>query len=145
MSTIDPSKYAVGTIINNDGTTKKASDSTAGGLDNDAFMKLLVAQLKYQSADSPMDTTQFMQQTAQLTQTETLQALQKSQAQLLVAEQSTMATSMIGGKIIATNPNGGADIVGVVTGIKLGTNGPVLKLGDTEVPLSSVTEVNHAT
>ena len=144
MSNIDASKYAVGTVINPDGTTAKKDASKAGSMDNDAFMKLLVAQMKYQSPDSPVDTTAFMQQTAQLSQLETLQALSKGQTALLTAEQSTMATGMIGQKITATNSNGGAPITGVVTGIKLGSDGPILKLGDMEVPLSSVTEVNKA-
>ena len=126
--------------------TKSAATAAqaASSLDKDAFLKLMVAQLKYQSPDSPVDTNQFMAQTAQMTQVESLQAIQKSQETLLAADKNLLGTSMIGQSITATNVLGGADIVGTVTGIKLGTDGPVLKIGDTEVALSAVKEINKA-
>ncbi len=42
-------------------------------LDKDAFLKLLVAQLRYQDPTAPMDTSAFMAQTSQLTSVEKLE------------------------------------------------------------------------
>lgn len=126
-----------------DSNATKTADGTS--MDKDAFLKLLVAQLKYQSPDAPVDTNQFMAQTAQMTQVETMQNLAKAQQSSLLADQSSLATSMIGKSITATNSLGGSDINGTVTGVRLGTDGPVLKVGNTEVALSAVKEVNAST
>lgn len=140
--------YAVGTVLNPDGSIKAKGDGTSatatGAMDKDAFLKLLVAQLKYQTPDSPADSSQFMAQTAQFSMLEAMQNMVKGQSTLLVAQQSVEATNMLGQKITASPTVGTTDIVGVVTGVKLGTDGPVLKIGDKEVPLSSVKEVNKA-
>jgi flagellar basal-body rod modification protein FlgD len=146
MTTIDnfnnqtqDTKHAVGTYVNADGTTSKTNKNDMS--DKDSFLKLLVAQLKYQDPSSPTDPTQFMSQTAAFTQIEALNNLQKSTTTMLNSQQSTMAAALIGKSITGTPTAGGADVTGVVTGIKLGTDGPVVKIGDTEVNLSSVKEV----
>ena len=41
-------------------------------LDPQAFLQLLVAQLKYQDPASPVDTSSFLNQTAQLSQVQTM-------------------------------------------------------------------------
>jgi len=43
--------------------------------DKDTFLKLLVAQLKYQNPMEPVDSSQFMAQTAQFTMVEKLEAM----------------------------------------------------------------------
>lgn len=137
MTSIDTSGYNVGDVVGTDGRKTKANDE----MDKESFLKLLVAQLRYQSPDKPMDSSQFMAQTAQFSMMEALQNMSKDQTSLLVAQRSVEATNMLGQKITALPSSGTADITGVVTGVKLGTDGPVLKIGDMEVPLSSVKEV----
>lgn len=146
MTTIDslngqtqPTTQTVGTIVKPDGTTSKTNENDLSN--KDSFLKLLVAQLKYQDPSSPTDPAQFMSQTAQFTQIEALNNLQKSTASMLNSQQSTMAATLIGKSITGTPTAGGADVTGVVTGIKLGSDGPVVKIGDTEVNMSSVKEV----
>ena len=51
--------------------TKVDAGSKSVG-DQDTFLKLLVAQLKYQDPSNPADSTQFLAQTAQFTQVEKL-------------------------------------------------------------------------
>ena len=53
--------------------------------DKDTFLKLLVAQLKYQDPTNPTDATQFMSQTAQFTMVEKLDALSTLDQQVLDA------------------------------------------------------------
>lgn len=131
--------YAVGTIVNSNGTvSQKKSNSEMG---NDTFLKLLVAQLKYQNPLSPTDSTQFMQQSAQFSMLEALQDMQKSIASQNTSQSSSTALGLVGKKVTASAANGGDDIVGVVTSVKLGTDGPVLKIGDMEVAMSQVKEV----
>jgi flagellar basal-body rod modification protein FlgD len=129
----------VGSVITPSGVVQKTATNDLS--DKESFLKLLVAQLKYQDPSNPTDPSQFMSQTAQFSQVEAMQNLQKQQTELLNSQQSTQATGLIGKKITGTPTLGGADVTGVVTGIKLGTDGPVIKIGDTEVNLSSVKEV----
>jgi flagellar basal-body rod modification protein FlgD len=65
-------------------------------LNENTFLTLLVAQLKYQDPMNPADSTQFLTQTAQFTQVETLQKMEKEQAAAQSASQVLAASTMIG-------------------------------------------------
>lgn len=106
----------------------------------DTFLKLLVAQLKYQNPMSPADGAEFMAQTAQFTVVEKLDQLAQTNAELLSANRALSASSLIGRSVVHTGPDG-ADVTATVTGVRLGTTGPVLITGDTEVSLAGVKEV----
>jgi flagellar basal-body rod modification protein FlgD len=119
--------------------TKK--DNTSLG--KDAFLKLLVAQLKYQDPSKPADSTQFLAQTAQFTQVEKLEELSANQQNTLTAQLMIGASNMIGRQVTYTGLDG-KEAVGVVTSTTLGSS-PTLKVGNTDVPLSSVTQVSNTT
>ena len=72
-------------------TTSSSGTSATGfnAMGSDAFLKLLVAQLKYQDPSHPTDGTQMMAQTAQFQMVEKLQQLDDQNTQLL-AEQQTL-------------------------------------------------------
>lgn len=112
-------------------------------LDKDAFLKLLVAQLKYQNPMSPADGTEFMAQTAQFSVVEKLDELAKTNAELLSANRALSASSLIGRSVVYPGPSG-TDVTAVVTGVRLDSSGPVLITGDTEVSLAGVKEVRPA-
>jgi len=77
-------------------------------LNEDTFLTLLVAQLKYQDPMNPADSTQFLSQTAQFTQVETLQKMEAEQATAQSASQVLAASTMIGRPVTyALAPNGG--------------------------------------
>ena len=124
-------------------TTKPASAATQT-LGKDDFLKLLVAQMRFQNPMSPTDPTQFMAQTAQFTMIEKLQNMEQSSADSLKAQQSAAATGMLGQQIVADGPDG-KDITGIVTGMRITSTGPELKVGDIEVALSAVKEVDRPT
>ena len=138
---------SINTDTTTTGTSSTATGSTVATSDSDSmsqddFLKILVAELKNQSPDSPADPTTMMTQEATFSQLNAIQAMAKQQSQLVTAMQSAQAGGMIGQTINAsTTTNGGSPVSGVVTGVKLGTDGPTLELGDTEVSLSAVTEV----
>jgi flagellar basal-body rod modification protein FlgD len=106
----------------------------------DTFLKLLVAQLRYQDPTSPTDGAEFLAQTAQFTVVEKLEELAKTNAELLAAERMTTATSMIGRTVTYTSTEG-TEATGVVKATRIGPLGPVLEVGNDEIPLSSVTAV----
>lgn len=118
-------------------STTGALGATLGG---DAFLKLLVAQLKYQDPTKPVDTTAFMAQTAQLQMVETLHTLVDQNAALLSGQNTLGALSLVGQRISFAGKDG-APASGTVDAVRIEATGPVLVVGDTDVPLGSVTQV----
>ncbi|HET9143762.1 flagellar hook capping FlgD N-terminal domain-containing protein [Actinophytocola sp.] len=106
------------------------------GMTSDDFMKLLVAQLRYQDPTAPSDATTFMAQTAQLTQVDTMNALAQSQRDLLVATLSSQASGLIG-RTVDYLDSAGARVTGTVTGATFGTS-PTVRIDGSDVPLGSI-------
>jgi flagellar basal-body rod modification protein FlgD len=107
--------------------------------DKDTFLKLLVAQLKYQDPSNPADSTQFLAQTAQFTQVEKLGQI----ADMMQAQQLIGASGLVG-RTVTYQDADGATQTGVVTTVKLnGDSEPMLVVGNTDVQLSKVTEVRQ--
>ncbi|WP_449064657.1 flagellar hook assembly protein FlgD [Planomonospora algeriensis] len=123
-------------------TGTAAASSGNSKLDKDTFLKLLVAQMRYQDPSNPTDTSAFMSQTAQFTEVERMEELVKQQGELLAAQLRLSASSLVGKTVGYTGPDG-TDAVGVVTSASFGST-PTLRVGDTDVPLSSVKEVTSA-
>jgi flagellar basal-body rod modification protein FlgD len=122
-------------------TTKTDTASAMGSLGPDAFMKLLVAQMKYQNPFSPSDPTAMLSQVATYSQVEMLQKLSSTASSSAALQQANMAADVIGKSVTATGSDG-RDITGVVTSTRVTADGPVLVLdGSTEVPLAAVTGV----
>jgi flagellar basal-body rod modification protein FlgD len=124
------------------GSTKAVSKSDTLS-DKDTFLKLLVAQLKYQDPSNPADSTQFLAQTAQFTQVEKLADIAQSITSMVSATQMQQASNLVG-KTISYKDASGAELSGVVTSATLGGSNSTLKVGNTDVPLSSVTEVRQS-
>ncbi len=116
-----------------------------GDLDKDAFLKLLVAQLKYQNPMSPADPNEFLGQTAQFTMVEKLEEISKAQTDLTVWQKVTAGQSLVGRQVTGKGDLG-TDVTGVVTGLTLGSNGPQLLLADgSKMAVNDVTEVSAPT
>ena len=141
MTTVNGTSSSTGTT----GTTSQPATATGSTqLDSDTFLKLLVAQLKYQNPMEPVDSSQFMAQTAQFTMVEKLQAMAAQTDALVAGEASQRAAGLLGRQVSYVDSEG-ATQAGVVTGTRFNTDGPVLLLGTTELPLSEVREVSLAT
>ncbi|NJC66366.1 flagellar hook capping protein [Planosporangium flavigriseum] len=117
---------------------------TGGELGKDDFMKLLVAQLRFQDPSSPSDPSAFMAQTAQFTMLEKLTNLADAQQQLVAAQLQFGASNLIG-KTVSYVDADGAEKTGVVSAATFTGSNPTVKVGNTDVPLSSVKEVRSST
>jgi flagellar basal-body rod modification protein FlgD len=127
-----------GTSLYTNKTTTDAGSSKSVA-DQDTFLKLLVAQLKYQDPSNPADSTQFLAQTAQFTQVEKLGQI----ADMIKGQQLIGASSLVG-RTVTYQDAAGATQSGVVTTVKLnGDSEPTLMVGNTDVQLSKVTEVQN--
>jgi flagellar basal-body rod modification protein FlgD len=135
----------VGTTTGTTGTTGASGSSAetfGAGMGKDTFLKLLVAQLRYQNPLAPTDSQQYMAQMAQFTTVEKLADIQKSQGELATWQRTVAGQGMIGKQITATSANG--DVTGRVTGMKLTDAGPRLVLSNgTTVGVDEVTAVDN--
>jgi flagellar basal-body rod modification protein FlgD len=132
-------KTARATSTYSSGTTTNAGASKSVA-DQDTFMKLLVAQLKYQDPSNPADSTQFLAQTAQFTQVEKLGQI----ADMMQAQQLIGASALVG-RTVTYQDAEGVTHTGVVSKTKLnGDSEPTLVVGNMDVQLSKVTEVQQA-
>ena len=131
-------KNATATSMYTNKTTTDAGASKSVA-DQDTFLKLLVAQLKYQDPSNPADSTQFLAQTAQFTQVEKLGKI----ADMMQAQQLIGASALVGRTVTYQDADGMTQ-TGVVAKTKLnGDSEPTLVVGNTDVQLSKVTEVQQ--
>ena len=117
--------------------------SKASMADKDTFMALMVAQLRYQDPSNPTDSAQFLAQTAQFTALEKMEAVAKQTQQLVTASMAFGASSLVGKTVSYPNADG-SQSSGPVSAVTFGTDGPVLSVNGTNVPLSSVQSVKAA-
>ena len=126
------------------GATYSATNSVERGdqMGKDTFLKLLVAQMKYQDPGNPADTNQLMSQTATFSQVEKLEQLAKQNASMLALQRSSSAGAMVGQTVTYTDATGAAT-TGVVTSVHLGTDSAeaVATIGGVSVPLGRITDV----
>ena len=107
----------------------------------DAFLKLLVAQLRYQDPMNPAEGAEFIAQTAQFTQVEKLQEVADSTAASLTLQQRWGAGATVGREVDYLGP-GGLTATGTVTAAVFTAAEPVLRVttatGTTQVPFAAV-------
>ena len=123
-------------------TTASSSTSPSGSTtgDKDMFLKLLVAQMKYQDPMNPTDSSQFLSQSAQFTALEKMEAVADQTKQLLGAQMAFGASGLVGQKVSYTATDGSV-ASGTVGGVTFGSTGPVLDIGGVSVPMASVVGV----
>jgi flagellar basal-body rod modification protein FlgD len=79
------------------------AEPSANELDKDAFLKLLVAQLKYQDPLQPTSNEEFIATTAQFSAVEKLNELAKQGASTALVAALTTAGSLIGRSVTANH------------------------------------------
>ena len=119
--------------------TKKTGTSE---MDQNAFLQLLMAQLKYQDPMKPLDNSQFVAQQAQFTQISELQKLNKSVA---ASNQIMEASSLIGKQVGLTDPNNTNNIIsGVVDAAKIDSTGASVIIQGNSYPLANVISIQNS-
>lgn len=105
----------------------KSSDSTSNSaLDKDAFLQLLVTQMRYQDPLQPTDNTEYMSQLAQFSELEAMNNLSTSYS-------NSQALSLVGEYVIlnTTDSSGNStQISGLVQYVTVSNNQALLRVND---------------
>jgi flagellar basal-body rod modification protein FlgD len=122
------------------GYSGAAAQKPKNELDKDAFLKLLVTQLRYQDPTAPMDSSAFMAQTSQLTSVEKLTELATTSRSAFDVQQRLGSAALIGRQVSWTAEDGSTSS-GTVSAVSLTGTVPLLRVGSLDVPLDQVTAV----
>ncbi len=135
------------------GTTGAAS--AAGGpadeLGRDAFLQLLIHQLKNQDPLEPTTNDQFIAQLAQFSSLEEMEKVNENLLGLALLQQSnalisqlTDSSALIGQNVVYADPVSGESTTGIVSSVKIEDGLAILNIGGIEIPLANVQEVTGA-
>jgi flagellar basal-body rod modification protein FlgD len=136
------------TSVGNDGTGSGVAADTnvsnpAAGLGEDAFLKLLVAQMQYQDPMSPSDNQQFIQEQATFSTVEALNSLKSTTAAMQASQEFAQGVALIGKNVTYVGTDGTVGS-GVVSAVSNANDTVQLNVGGAAVDASTVVQVDDA-
>jgi flagellar basal-body rod modification protein FlgD len=140
MSTTDTTNTVTGTGQTTATASQVNRTDTAGSLGQDAFLKLLVAQMQNQDPTSPQDSGQMMAQLASFSQVSQLQSVVSSQQAMALQQDFTGAVSLIGKSVTYTDAKGNSQ-TGTVSSVKTDPSGSLLQIGNDSVHTGAILSV----
>ncbi len=120
----------------------QSTSSTDPLLDKDAFLNLMMTQMKNQDPLNPSDPSQYLGELAQLTSVEQETNIATSVSQTQTAQTDTTALSLLGHTVSYTDANGNT-LTGLVQKVDFDSSGPSLTVaGTTGISPAQVIEVS---
>lgn len=141
ISAVTPGVSSTATTASSEPTPTVASDERMG-IGRDAFMQLLLAQMRYQDPLNPMEDRDFIAQLAQLNTLEQLEQLNESLADFMGQQNLLRGAELIGKTVRGTTAEG-EYVEGIVLAVRTVGAEVVVSLGDKDVPLKDVTQVTQ--
>jgi flagellar basal-body rod modification protein FlgD len=144
-----PSSTTSGTGATTGTTTGTTTGATTGAttnpamLDRDAFLKLLVAQLRYQDPNKPMDSAEMVSQSASLSVVDKLDQISQVLTDSGVANRLSLGSSLIGKQVSFLDPNGVSQTA-IASSISFDGTAMVVRAGTFDVPVDSIRSVTAA-
>lgn len=124
------------------------SDKTSDDLGKDAFMDLLVTQMKNQNPLEPAKNEDMLAQLAQFSSLEQMEELNENIIGLAVLQQSnalmaqlTNSSALIDKSVQYSDPTSGAEKWGTVQSVKIEEGLAVLNIDGQDVPLVNILEI----
>ena len=122
--------------------TAKVSDPASNTLDKQAFLELLVTQLRNQDPSSPMDSNALMAQTTQMASMESLTEISTTSRESFALQMRAAAAALVGQNV--SYSNGTDTITGQVTAISYAGTVPTVTVAGKDVPLDTITTITAA-
>jgi flagellar basal-body rod modification protein FlgD len=122
--------------------SQTTTDDERMGIGRDAFMQLLLAQMRYQDPLNPMEDRDFIAQLAQLNTLEQLEQLNESLSDFMGQQNLLRGAELIGKTIRGTTAQG-EYVEGIVVAVRTDGAEVVVSLGDKDVPLKDVSLVTQ--
>jgi flagellar basal-body rod modification protein FlgD len=126
-------------------STATTSVDRPNQMGSDTFLKLLVAEMKYQDPSSPMSSSDMMAQTATLTQTQSLQTIADQNKQQLALQRSLTAGALVG-HVVSYTATDGTTQSGAVSAVKISAtdNTSSAVIDGQSIDVGRITEVGLA-
>ena len=106
-------------------------------LDSEAFMQLLVTQLRNQDPSSPMDTNQMIAQTTQLAMMEKLTNMDTTAQEGFALQMRQAAAALIGHTVSYLDKNGDTQ-TGLASSVSYAGAVPIVTVGDQKLALDAI-------
>jgi flagellar basal-body rod modification protein FlgD len=135
MSSVNPTQS---TSSSNSSAAAAVNPST--NLNDQDFLQLLVAQLKYQDPMSPTDDQSFIQEQAQFSTVEGITSMESTLTAMSNQEQMSSAVNLIGTQVQYTASDG-STASGVVSAVANSSGSVTVQVGGSNVALGSINEV----
>lgn len=119
----------------------KAQRDPVKTLDKDAFLQIMVSQLRYQDPTSPMDTNKFVEQMAMFTTLEQMTNLNSNFEKMYSLQQFSYASSLMGCDV--SIQNGEEPVQGTVQKVTMDSTGVKVWVNDQSYELQYVTAVER--
>ncbi|SFP45947.1 flagellar basal-body rod modification protein FlgD [Butyrivibrio proteoclasticus] len=127
-----------GKVVNAGSEKDKAKSTAPAGYDKDAFMQILVAQMKYQDPMEPTSNTEYISQYATFTQVEQL-------SNMASAMSMSRASEMVGKTVVITQTNSDtgktSEVQGMVDYVTYSGNKAYLNIDGTNYNADDVSRV----
>lgn len=122
-------------------TTPKPVENPGAKLARDAFLKLLVAQLRNQDPSAPVDASQMVAQSAQLTMVDRLNDIADTLTSSAVGDRLAVAGGMIGREITFGTGTGTATSTAVAESVSVDGNSLLLRTSFGDIPIEAVSGI----
>ena len=135
--------------LKNEPQSSKSSKEINKGLDKEAFLKLLLTELKYQDPIEPVKDKEFISQMANFSALEQMTNLNSSFDKLssslnagilpgLVMQQSI---AMVGREVVYADPDSGASSTGIISSVIFREGTPYYVIDDKEITMNSISRL----
>lgn len=125
---------------NTGSSTSTASTTSTDTLGKDAFLRLLVTQMKNQDPLSPTDNTEFIAQLAQFSSLEQMQNLNTTATTISQNQQILQGASLVGKTVTGKDAEGDV-ISGTCSSVTFTSSATTLNVAGNDMDLGDVTSV----
>ncbi len=151
-TTIDGVSYETVPWAKTTDSTSSTTNSTSNTLDKDAFLKLLLTELKYQDPTNPVEDKEFMSQMASFSSLEQMQNLNSSftklsdniTSNLLPGLMLQQASSMIGREVGYPDPDDtSSTLTGIIESVLLKDGVSYYVIDGEEIAASTISKIGE--